>query len=102
VKYKSQPRINLAHRYGHDGIEVVAQRNSVAGSISRVTYDGSSKAAGLKVYDGALNPVDVRRDNLGFHRVERAWRIAWKGTGIGFDGGMDGAVVRPRARGSGS
>jgi hypothetical protein len=99
--YKSQPRINLAHSYGHDGIEVVAQQKfgSKQWHHLAVTYDGSSKAAGLKVYvDGALNPVDVRRDNLsGSVASDEPWRIAWKGTGIGFDGGMDEVRLFDRA-----
>ncbi len=99
--YKSQPRINLAHRYGHDGIEVVAQQKFGGKQWHHlvVTYDGSSKAAGLKVYvDGALNAVDVRRDNLsGSVASDEPWRIAWKGTGIGFDGGMDEVRLFDRA-----
>ena len=99
--YKSQPRINLAHRYGHDGIEVVAQQKFGGKQWHHlaITYDGSSKAAGLKVYvDGALNPVGVRRDNLsGSVASNEPWRIAWKGTGIGFDGGMDEVRLFGRA-----
>lgn len=91
--YKAQPRINLAHRYGSDGIEVVA-RDKFSGGQWRhllVTYDGSSKAAGLKVYiDGKPSEVDVRRDTLsGSVASSEPWRIGWKGTGIGFEGGMD-------------
>jgi hypothetical protein len=91
--YKAQPRINLAHQYGSDGIEVVAEQK-FSGKQWRhlvITYDGSSKAAGMKVYvDGQLNPVHVRRDNLtGSVASKEPWRIAWKGTGIGFDGGID-------------
>ncbi len=91
--YKSQPRINLAHHYGSDGIEVVAKEKFGGGRWRHlaITYDGSSKAAGLKVYvDGCLSEVDVRRDNLsGSIASKEPWRIGWKGTGIGFDGGMD-------------
>lgn len=91
--YKSQPRINLAHRYGSDGIEVVAKDKFGGGQWRHlvITYDGSSKAAGLKVYvDGRLSEVDVRRDSLtGSIASKEPWRIGWKGTGIGFEGGMD-------------
>ncbi len=64
-----------------------------------VTYDGSAKAAGLKVYvDGALNAARVRRDNLtGSVASTEPWRIAWKGTGIGFEGGMDEVRLFDRA-----
>lgn len=91
--YKSQPRINLAHRYGSDGIEVVARDRFSGGQWRHlvITYDGSSKAAGLKVYvDGKLSEVDVRRDSLsGSVASKEPWRIGWKGTGIGFEGGID-------------
>ena len=91
--YKSQPRINLAHRYGNDGIEVVAKDKFSGGQWRHlvITYDGSSKAAGLKVYvDGKLGEVDVRRDSLSASIASKEpWRIGWKGTGIGFEGGMD-------------
>ena len=45
----------------------------------------------MKVYvDGSPNPVHVRRDNLtGSVASAEPWRIAWKGTGVGFDGGID-------------
>lgn len=91
--YKSQPRINLAHRYGNEGIEVVAKDKFGGGQWRHlvITYDGSSKAAGLKVYvDGKLGEVDVRRDSLsGSIASKEPWRIGWKGTGIGFEGSMD-------------
>ncbi|MBL9142786.1 MAG: DUF1553 domain-containing protein [Verrucomicrobiaceae bacterium] len=91
--YKSQPRINLAHRYGHDGIEVVAKDKFSGGQWRHlvITYDGSSRAAGLNIYvDGKLSEVDVRRDTLsGSIASKEPWRIGWKGTGIGFDGGVD-------------
>lgn len=91
--YKSQPRINLAHRYGSDGIEVVAKDKFSGGQWRHlvITYDGSSKAAGLKVYvDGKLSEVDVRRDSLsGSIASKEPWRIGWKGTGIGFEGDVD-------------
>lgn len=91
--YKAQPRINLAHRYGSDGIEVVAKEKFSNGQWRHlaVTYDGSSRAAGLKVYvDGRPSEVAVRRDSLsGSIASKEPWRIAWKGTGIGFEGGVD-------------
>ena len=91
--YKSQPRINLAHRYGSDGIEVVAKQSFGGGQWRHlaITYDGSSTAAGLKVYvDGKPSEVDVRRDALtGSIATAEPWRIGWKGTGIGFEGSID-------------
>ncbi|MFN9916155.1 MAG: DUF1553 domain-containing protein, partial [Pirellulaceae bacterium] len=45
----------------------------------------------LKIYvDGQLNQSHIRRDNLsGSIASNEPWRIAWKGTGIGFEGGLD-------------
>ena len=91
--YKAQPRINLAHRYGSEGIEVVAKEKFSGGQWRHlvITYDGSSKAAGLKVYvDGKPSALDIRRDTLQASIASKEpWRIGWKGTGIGFEGGMD-------------
>ena len=99
--YKAQPRINLAHRYGNDGIEVVAKDKFSGGQWRHlvITYDGSSKAAGLKVYvDGKLSEVDVRRDSLsGSIASKEPWRIGWKGTGIGFEGSVDEFRLYDRA-----
>ncbi len=91
--YKSQPRINLANRYGSNGIEVVAAQK-FSGTQWRhlaVSYDGSSTAAGVRVYiDGELNSVTIRRDALtGSIASKEPWRIAWKGTGVGFEGSLD-------------
>jgi hypothetical protein len=99
--YKAQPRINLAHRYGNDGIEVVAKDKFSGGQWRHlvITYDGSSKAAGLRVYvDGKLSEVDVRRDSLsGSIASKEPWRIGWKGTGIGFEGSVDEFRLYDRA-----
>ncbi len=99
--YKAQPRINLAHRYGSEGIEVVARGKFSAGQWHHlvVTYDGSSKAAGLKVYiDGEPDEVEVRRDSLrGSIASQEPWRIGWKSSGIGFEGGLDEFRLYDRA-----
>lgn len=91
--YKAQPRINLAHRYGSEGIEVVAKEKFSGGQWRHlvITYDGSSKAAGLKVYvDGKPCALDIRRDTLQASITSKEpWRIGWKGTGIGFEGSID-------------
>ena len=99
--YKSQPRITLAHRYSTDGLEVVAEQK-FSGRQWRhlvVTYDGSAKAAGLQVYaDGVQTHARVRRDSLsGSVASAEPWRIAWKGTGVGFEGGIDEFRLYDRA-----
>ena len=91
--YKSRPRINLAHRYGSDAIEVVARQDFENRQWHQlvITYDGSSRAAGLRVYvDGSLIPLDVHHDTLsGSVASAEPWRIGWKGSGIGFEGSVD-------------
>ena len=91
--YKQQPRISLSHVWGHSGIEVVAKQTFPAKEWHHlaISYDGSSKAAGLKVYvDGKRQPIVVRRDDLaGSITTEAPWQIAWKGTGVGFEGSLD-------------
>jgi hypothetical protein len=90
--YKSQPRINIVHEWARNAIEVVARQ-----SFSRqwhhlaIVYDGSSKAAGLSIFvDGKQTELNVKRDTLtGSIATDDPWRIAWKATGIGFEGGID-------------
>lgn len=93
IWYKSQPRINLVHHWGRDAIEVVAKQTFGSGQWRHltVTYDGSGRAAGLNIYvDGQLQPVVVRRDSLtGSIATDEPWQIAWKGSGVGFEGGLD-------------
>ncbi|MBA4018424.1 MAG: hypothetical protein C0483_14755 [Pirellula sp.] len=93
IWYKSQPRINFVHHWGRDTIEVVAQEK-FSGKQWRhlaVAYDGSGKAAGFRIFvDGKATQVDVRRDTLtGSTATAEPWRIAWKATGVGFDGSID-------------
>ena len=93
IWYKSQPRINFVHQWGRDSIEVVA-REKFSGKQWRhltIVYDGSSKADGFRIFiDGRAAEVDVRRDSLtGSTATTEPWRIAWKATGVGFDGGID-------------
>lgn len=91
--YKSQPRINLVHQWGRSAIEVVSQGKFTSAQWRHlaVSYDGSSRAAGVKVYvDGKLQPLSIRRDTLADTiATDEPWRVAWKGTGIGFEGGLD-------------
>ena len=93
IWYKSQPRINLVSEWGRSAIEVVARQAFPGGEWHHlaVTYDGSGKAAGVTVsIDGERQAVIVRRDNLaGPIASDEPWRIAWKATGVGFEGSLD-------------
>jgi hypothetical protein len=93
IWYKSQPRIDLVHEWGRSAIEIVAQDkfSSRQWHHLAITYDGSGKAHGLRLYvDGKPAAVTVRRDDLaGSMATAEPWQIAWKGTGIGFEGSID-------------
>ncbi|MDP1561208.1 MAG: DUF1553 domain-containing protein [Pirellulaceae bacterium] len=60
-------KIHLIHQWSSNAIAVVSHRalNGQAWQLLTVTYDGSSKAAGLKLYlDGVPLVVDVEVDSL--------------------------------------
>jgi hypothetical protein len=59
--------MHVIHRWPDDALKVVAKTPLQPGQWYHVfvTYDGSGKAAGAKVYlNGALQPVDVQADQL--------------------------------------
>jgi hypothetical protein len=91
--YKGQTRINLINDFGHQAIEIGLKQTFPAGRWHHVavTYDGSSKAAGLKVFiDGQSQVLAIRRDSLsGSIATDEPWRIGWKGTGAGLEGSLD-------------
>jgi hypothetical protein len=93
IWYKSKPWINLVHQSGQSAIEVVPRQTFSNGDWHHVaiTYDGSGKAAGLTLYvDGEVQSLIVRRDSLaGPVASDEPWRIAWKPSGVGFEGSLD-------------
>jgi hypothetical protein len=93
IWYKSQPRIDLVGERGRSAIEIVARAKFAARQWHHltVTYDGTGKAAGVRLYiDGAPAATVVRRDDLaGSIASDEPWRVAWKGTGVGFEGSID-------------
>lgn len=93
IWYKSRPRVNLVHQWGRSSIEIVSKDSFPSGQWRHlaVSYDGSGRASGLKMYvDGEPQPVTVARDNLaGSIATAEPWRLAWKGLGVGFDGALD-------------
>jgi hypothetical protein len=101
IWYKSQPRINLVHEWGRSAIEVAPRQTFPAGEWYHlaVTYDGSGKAAGVTVYvNGQPEPIVIRRDDLaGSIASDEPWRIAWKATGVGFEGSLDELRLFDRA-----
>ncbi|MBI3467235.1 MAG: DUF1553 domain-containing protein [Planctomycetes bacterium] len=63
-----------------------------------VTYDGSSRAAGVKIYiDGSLAPVDVMQDSLsGTIRTEQPLRLGRRQSSAGLEGMLDDIRVYSR------
>ncbi|HXT59057.1 MAG TPA: DUF1549 domain-containing protein, partial [Pirellulales bacterium] len=65
--YRRQIRVNLVHRWAADAIESITESSFPPHEWRHVAvvYDGSGRAAGLKVYvDSALQAVKVERDSL--------------------------------------
>lgn len=91
--YKSQPRFNLVHEWRRNAIELTATRTFSGGEWHHVvvTYDGSSQAAGFRLYvDGVAESLSVKHDALtGSTDSDAPWQIAWKGGGLGFEGNLD-------------
>src|SRR5262249_41534179 len=59
--------MHIVHRWDDDGIKVVSKTPLQPGRWYHVlvTYDGSGKAAGVKIYlDGVVQPADVANDKL--------------------------------------
>ena len=62
-----RPTFNLIHEWPDNAIKV-AVKNQVPGdrwNFVTVTYDGSSKAGGVKIFvNGELQPLDIKKDSL--------------------------------------
>ncbi|SIN81273.1 Planctomycete cytochrome C [Singulisphaera sp. GP187] len=84
---------HLIHHWPDNGLKVVT-KDSVKPKEWRhvlVTYDGSRKAAGIKIYlDGKLSPVEVANDNLtGTIATEQPLRLGLRQKSLPFNGGLD-------------
>jgi hypothetical protein len=98
---KGQLQINLVDRWVVSAIEVVNQSpiKRVDWSHVIVSYDGSGKAAGLRVFaDGLELPLTVVRDSLrGPITNQEPLRIGRRDSSLGFYGQLDEARVLGRA-----
>ena len=98
---KGRLQINLVHRWGVNAIEVatVDQISSKRWHQVVLSYDGISKASGLRVYvDGKNAAVTVHRDLLGGSiRTAEPLRIGRRDDGLGFYGMLDELRVYGRA-----
>jgi hypothetical protein len=90
---KGKAIVNLAHRWNSNAIQVV----TTSGVPSRqwkhllVTYDGSSKAAGVRIFlDGIPQPVEIQHDSLSRSiRNGEPVRIGRRQTSASFKGLID-------------
>ncbi|TVQ02632.1 MAG: DUF1553 domain-containing protein [Planctomycetaceae bacterium] len=80
-----RPSVHLIHRWPDDVIHIQADQDLPADTVTHVafTYDGSGKAAGLKLYvNGLLFPTSIKKDALqGSIRSDVGFCIGRRGTG---------------------
>ncbi|WP_395740473.1 DUF1553 domain-containing protein [Prosthecobacter sp.] len=98
---KGRVQVNLVHRWGASAIEVstVEALSQKAWHQVVVSYDGTQKAAGLRVFfDGEPTTLEVRRDTLnGSIANDEPLRIGRRDSGLGFYGKIDELRIVPRA-----
>ncbi|HVX59029.1 MAG TPA: DUF1553 domain-containing protein [Pirellulales bacterium] len=98
--YRRQIRVDLVHQWASSAIELTTESRFAPHEWHHVavTYDGSGKAAGLKIYvDAELQPARTERDDLSGPIVnDEPWRIGRKDETMGFDGLIDEVQIVPR------
>jgi hypothetical protein len=89
--------VHLVHHWPDNAIKVLAKKGMSQNAWHHVavTYDGSGKAAGLKVYvDGKLEALDTTNDTLkGTLRTEKAFHLGKRQTSLPFKGKLDEVQV---------
>ncbi|MFO0909223.1 MAG: DUF1553 domain-containing protein [Isosphaeraceae bacterium] len=100
VQDQLRVEVHLVHTWPTDALKVITRTPLSKSSWSHVfvTYDGSKKADGVKLYiNGEVQPVDVEVDHLqGTIRTDQALRIGRRSTAFPFHGDL--ADVRIYAR----
>jgi len=98
---KGRLQVNLVHCWGANAIEVstIEALSSKVWHHIAVSYDGSQKASGLRIFfDGRLMTNEVRRDSLkGSIANEEPLRIGRRDSGLGFYGLIDEVRLVPSA-----
>ncbi|MCB1275704.1 DUF1553 domain-containing protein [Prosthecobacter sp.] len=98
---KGRLQVNLVHRWGANAIEVSTVEALSAKKWHQVVvcYDGSKKAAGLRVFfDAKSTTLEVRRDSLdGSIANQEPLRIGRRDSGLGFYGLIDEVRFVPAA-----
>ena len=96
-----RPSVHLIHRWPDDLIHIQADEDFPAKAFTHlaVTYDGSGKAAGLKLYvNGVLAKSSVKKDNLaGSIRTSTPFSIGRRGeSSVLFHGHIDELCIYQR------
>ncbi len=98
---KGRIQVNLVHRWGASAIEVstVEALSAKQWHHIAISYDGSRKAGGLRVFfDAKQTTLEVRRDALdGSIANQEPLRIGRRDSGLGFYGLIDEARLVPAA-----
>ena len=101
---KGRLKIALIHNRDENAIQIVTRTPTAANRWNHLalTYDGSKRASGLKVYiNGELQDVRVDRDTLTGRIVnDRPWKIGYRDNGLGFSGRIDQLRIYRQALGS--
>ncbi len=97
-----RPSVHLIHRWPEDLIHIEADEDFPAKAFTHIaiTYDGSGKAAGLKLYvNGVLAKSSVKKDNLaGSIRTKTPFSIGRRGeSSVLFHGHIDDLCIYQRA-----
>ncbi|MER3414897.1 MAG: hypothetical protein C4297_01615 [Gemmataceae bacterium] len=92
---------HVVHRWSDNALKITSKKPIPAKKWTHlfVTYDGSSKAAGLRLFiDGVLQEVDVEADSLkDTIRTQTGLRIGRRNPGSGFKGMIDDVQIFSRA-----
>jgi hypothetical protein len=97
---KGKAIVHLIHKWNGNAIEVVSQTPVRSGQWQHIcaTYDGSSRAAGVKIYfDGRPQPVDIRYDTLSDTiQTDQPLRLGRRSTSAALVGMLDEVHVYNR------
>lgn len=89
--------VHLVHHWPENGIKVSTSKPVVNKDVWHnllVTYDGSSRAAGIKIYvDGKQQEIEADKDTLqGSISTDRPFHVGRRGEGNAFEGQLDEVV----------
>ena len=97
----SKAMVHIVHKWPKNAIKVTTKKRIPVDKWTHffVTYDGSSKAAGVKIYiNGKSVPVKVDVDKLKKTiRTDKEFRIGRRNPGSGFKGAVDEVRIYDRA-----